>query len=134
MLMRSLCLGLAFLVVGSASCARPWAYQANLNSDDVNERILAIRQAGEQKDRAAVPILVNRLEDEDDAVRFFAIIALQRITGQRFGYEYSQPLAIRTKSVEIWREYLKSPDRALSMEREGHSGRGVTNATSNQGL
>jgi HEAT repeat protein len=100
----------------------------------VNERIKAIREAGEQKDRTAVPILVNRLEDEDDAVRFFAIIALERITGQRFGYEYSQPLAVRTRSVEIWREYLKSPDRALSMEREGHTGRGVTNATSHQGL
>lgn len=81
-----------------------------------------------------MPILVNRLEDEDEAVRFFAIIALEKITGQRFGYEYSKPLAARTRSVELWREYLKSPDRALSMEREAHSGRGVTNATSNQGL
>ena len=121
------------LVVAGISCARPWTYQANFNSDDVNERILAIRQAGQEKNQSAVPLLVDRLEDEDAAVRFFAILALERITGHRLGYEYRQPDAMRAKSVEIWREYLKSPERALSMEREGHSPSGQTEAATSPG-
>ena len=121
-----------FILLGTG-CAKPWTYQANINSDDVNERILAIRKAGEEKDRAAVPLLVDRLEDEDSAVRFYAILSLERITGQRFGFDYARSDAARVKSVELWREYLKSPDRALSMERDGQRG-SVSNASSPSGL
>ncbi len=67
---------------------------------------MAIRFAGETGDRQAVPLLVDRLEDEDDAVRFFAIIALERITGDRFGYDYARPASQRAKSVEQWRTYV----------------------------
>lgn len=134
--MRSLVLRLAAGLAGSillgAACAKPWTYQANINSDDVSERIIAIRQAGEQKDRATVPILVDRLEDEDDAVRFYAILALEKITGRRLGYDYAQSDAQRAGSVRIWREYLKSPDRALSMEPDGKRG-GLGSAASPSG-
>jgi len=104
-----------------AGCTSGGAYRARIHSDDVNERILAVRQAAEQNDKSAVPLLVDRLEDEDEAVRFFSILALDRITGQRFGYEYGQPAYRRAKSVEKWRLYVQNPDRAVAMEKEEHA-------------
>lgn len=70
------------------------------------DRILGIRAAVERGDRSAVPHIVDRLEDEDDGVRFFAIIALDRITGERFGYDYAKPATERAAAVGRWREYV----------------------------
>lgn len=61
-----------------------------------------------------MPLLVDRLEDEDEAVRFFAIIALDKITGERLGYDYAQPAAERAKAVERWREYVQRGQHASS--------------------
>lgn len=51
-------------------------------------------------------LLVARLEDDDDAVRFFAILALDRMTGTRLGYSYHGPLDQRTRAVQAWHRYL----------------------------
>lgn len=51
-------------------------------------------------------MLVARLEDEDDAVRFFAILALDRMTGTRLGYSYHAPEDQRLRAVQAWRRYL----------------------------
>lgn len=66
----------------------------------------AIIDAGDQQDRAAVPILVDRLEDEDPAVRFYAILALERLTGTRLGFRFEAPVHERRSAVERWRRYL----------------------------
>jgi len=68
---------------------------------------MAIRDAAERKDRSAVPHIVDRLEDEDDGVRFFAILALDRITGERFGYDYAKSAAVRAAAVGRWRAYVR---------------------------
>ena len=60
-------------------------------------------QAGERSDRSAVPALVDRLEDEDEAVRFYAILALERLTGTRLGYDYGAPEMERRAGVDRWR-------------------------------
>ena len=80
---------------------------AGIQSADPLERSLAIREAAEAKDTRAVPLLVDRLEDEDDGVRFYAILALERITGERFGYHYSKPARERAGAVERWRAYVE---------------------------
>ncbi|MBN2562574.1 MAG: HEAT repeat domain-containing protein [Phycisphaerae bacterium] len=90
----------------------------NIHSDDPDERILGICEAAKAKDRRAVPLLVDRLEDEDDAVRFYAIGALDRITGKRLGYDYAEPLSDRAKAVERWRRYVRDSGRAGSPEAE----------------
>ena len=87
--------------------SRPLSYRAAIQSANPDDRILGIRAAAEVRDRHAVPLLVDRLEDEDEAVRFFAIIALDRITGQRFGYDYALPASQRARAVELWREYVR---------------------------
>ena len=85
---------------------------ANIHSADPGERILALRAAADHKDRLAVPLIVDRLEDEDEAVRFYAILALDKITGQRLGYDYAKPLEARARSVELWRQYVRGGNHA----------------------
>lgn len=90
-----------------AACASPAFLRDDIQSENPAHRILAIRAAAEARDTRSVPLLVDRLEDEDRAVRFFAIIALDKITGHRFGYDYGKPDADRRKAVERWRAYLR---------------------------
>ena len=82
-------LGCWLSVVGSMlsimGCGGPKSYRSNIQAAYAYDRILAIREAGERRDPLAVPLLVDRLEDEDPAVRFYAILALERITGDRRG-------------------------------------------------
>jgi len=60
------------------------------------------------RDEKAVALLVDRLEDEDEGVRFYAILALDRITGERFGYDYAAPIDQRAEAVDRWREYART--------------------------
>src|SRR5262245_45486776 len=90
-------------------CTQP-AYRTNIQARYSHDRILAIREAGERRDQQAVPLLVDRLEDEDSAVRFYAILALERITGERLGYRYENSGAERQASVERWRKYALNRD------------------------
>lgn len=106
-------LAIACFVCG---CAGTRPYRANLSSDNATERIMAVKAAGEAKDVGAVPLLVDRLEDEDAAVRFFSIIALEKITGRRFGYNYSQPSRERAAAIVRWRDYVRKGEYTAAAE------------------
>ena len=101
----ALAIPLAVLAVG---CAKPRLFRADIQSQKPGDRILAIRAAAQALDREAVPLLVDRLEDEDEAVRFYAILALDRITGRRLGYDYAQPSWKRSQAVEQWRKFVRN--------------------------
>ncbi len=77
-----------------------------LENRDPHARIGAIVQAAESEQTALLPNLVDRLEDEDSAVRFFAIMALEKLVGHRLGYSYSARPAERAKAVQAWRDLL----------------------------
>ena len=122
-------------VLAFSGCATPQHFKADIHSENAGDRILAIRQAAEKGDRSAMPLIVDRLDDEDDGVRLYAILALEKLVGTRMGYEYSAPFERRVASVERWREYVRSgrhmagspPVAATSaeagnlMERKGES-------------
>ena len=72
---------------------------------DPQASIPAIQNAAHQKDYKAVPELVAQLESDDAAVRFYAIEALQRITGQTLGYHYYDDLDRRKRSILRWRHW-----------------------------
>jgi hypothetical protein len=96
------------------------AFPASLNSQRPEERVRAAKMAvrypyaSPEDRRAALEMLVTRLEDEDDAVRFFAIIALEKMTGSRLGYEYHGPEHDRLRAVQTWRRYLAQQAAAAS--------------------
>lgn len=104
---RPFCVGIALSFLVLDGCASVGPYRAKISSEEAAERILGIRAAGQAKDWGAVPLIVDRLEDEDEAVRFYAILALERITGERMGYDYSQSSYERSASVSRWRAYVK---------------------------
>lgn len=99
-----------------SGCVSSRPYRANLSSDNATERIMAVKAAGEAKDAGAVPLLVDRLEDEDAGVRFFSIIALEKITGRRFGYDYSQPSRERAAAIVRWRDFVRKGEFTAATE------------------
>ncbi|HEY7117341.1 MAG TPA: HEAT repeat domain-containing protein [Tepidisphaeraceae bacterium] len=101
---------LILLALGPLACRGP-APAPSLSSNDPQARILGIRQAASQNDRAALPQLVQALDDEDPAVRLFAIGALEKFAGDRFGYEYYFDEDQRKPSLERWRAWLERQRR-----------------------
>ena len=73
---------------------------------DPSVKIPAIKKAVWKRDRAAVRQLVADLDNDDPAVRFYAINGLQRITGERFGYDYYADEQRRQPAVQRWRKWL----------------------------
>lgn len=77
-----------------------------LESFDPARRLRATKAVAESEDQRFIPALVDRLSDEDVAVRFGAILALERLTGERFGYNSWSPPEERQKAIESWRAYV----------------------------
>ena len=71
-------------------------------------KIPAIKNAVRKRDRNALRQLVADLDSDDPAVRFYAISGLERITGQRFGYDYYADEQRREPAVRRWREWLEA--------------------------
>jgi hypothetical protein len=83
------------------SCA-PSATRGGFDSPNPAARLYAIHGAGRSGDKAAVPRLVECLESDDGAVRMMAIVALQRITGERRGFDPYAPAEQRQVAVREW--------------------------------
>ena len=79
-----------------------------LESSNATVKIMAIKRAGDSKDSAAIPQLVDCLQNEDDSVRFYAVEALRRITGTDRDYDYKDPPQKRDAAVKRWRDFLDS--------------------------
>jgi hypothetical protein len=88
--------------------------KVGLKSDDVAGRIIAMKQAAQRRDKKAVPALVDALSSDDPAERFYAISALQRISGQTFGYHYFDPESVRAQSVQSWKQWLAGAQPAAA--------------------
>jgi hypothetical protein len=98
--------GIIVVLVGSAGgCYSP--EPKSLTGSGAPSVIPAIKAAADAKDRKAIPRLIADLEDNDPAIRFAAINALQRITGQTLGYQYYDDEDRRKPAVERWRQWLK---------------------------
>jgi|CXWL01.1.fsa_nt_gi hypothetical protein len=94
------------------------AYRPSIQSEDAHERILAIRAAADSQDHSAIPLIVDRLEDDDEAVQIFAFIALNKITGERMGYELGQDDRAREQAIERWRDYVRRGDHKITMKQK----------------
>ena len=77
-----------------------------LVDEDPAFKVPAIKEAVHDKERKAVPQLVTDLNDDDSAVRFFAIEGLRRLTGQTFDYHYYDDAPARAPAIDRWRAWL----------------------------
>ena len=102
--MRGSLLILVCAALAVAGCARPTG--KGIADEDASFKIPAIKSAVQKKDRSAAPQLVNDLSSTDPAVRFYAIGALKRLTGEDYGYRYYDDAADRGPAVARWREWL----------------------------
>ncbi len=102
---------LLFLICFSTGCAGNRVgmptFAKDIQSPDPSVRIKAVIYAGNSGDRRVVPLLVDRLEDEDEVVRLAAIESLKQLTGNDFGYRSFDPPYKRLVAVEQWRRWLK---------------------------
>jgi hypothetical protein len=98
---------LLVVIAGTLASCRAPRPAPNVADPDPQVKIAGIKQAAERKDRSALPALVDSLDSDDPAVRFFAIAALERFAGTRFGYEYYWEQDERKESLARWREWLK---------------------------
>lgn len=97
---------LLFFVTGCGS-ERAKPCLSSLESPDPAQRIRAIKWAGDNEVESAVPLLVDRLIEHDVHVRFFAIRALEQITGETYGFDYKADAESRARAVLRWRESLE---------------------------
>jgi len=104
------CWVLVVLVVSGCSPFNRKVVFSDLESQDPAVRIRAIKWAADNSVLPAVPQLVDSLGSEDQAVRFYAIEALRRITGTDCDYDYKTPPDRRAAAVKRWRKFLDSKE------------------------
>jgi HEAT repeat protein len=80
--------------------------QADFNSAEPAARNAAIVEAASKGDRKAVPDLVRMLDSDDPATRLLAINALEKLTGERMGYDYTAPEHERARAVDRWQGWV----------------------------
>lgn len=99
-----------------------------LQSDNALDRARAIVAATEDRDTVAIHKLVYLLDDQDIAVRMFAINGLRRLVGEDFGYRYYELPERRAEAVARWQEALRSNALTLRSTSQPTTSAGVTPA------
>ncbi len=111
---------LAVICLQQTGCRPPdTPYPASIQSIRPTERIHGVKEAARRNDRDAIPLLVDRLEDDDDAVRMYAILALEKLTGSRMGYEYYAPEPQRWRAVQAWKRHLREETPSTAPADQG---------------
>lgn len=77
------------------------------------ERTAAIGETLREKDRSDIPELIEMLGSEDPGVRMLAAGALEQLTGETMGYEYSASEADRESAIERWVEWWQSDSASV---------------------
>ena len=105
------CAALVCGTLASSGCVHP-RRPVVITDPDPTVKIPAYKRAVRKKDPAAVRQLVKDLESDDPAVRFYAIHALEELTGERFGYRYYDGDEARQAAVEKWQQWLAAGEQA----------------------
>ncbi len=125
----------AALLSGSPACTPP-APPLRIEDPDPGVKIPAIRAEVAEEDHTVIADLIDELESDDPAIRFYASRALVELTGQTLGYRYYDSETERRAAVARWRQWLEQgqtdqkPGRAEQMVRADEKGRAVTRPAS----
>lgn len=93
------------VVTGLTGCQAPRG-PVSVNSDDPDLQILAMRRDASDRSPTDVPKLVEDLQSDDPAIRFYAIEALRRITHDDFGYCFYDDADQRKAATARWQAWL----------------------------
>ena len=94
-----------FLIILIGGCSAPREPRL-ISNPDPSGKIPAYKIAVENKDLSHAKQMVDDLESDDPAVRFYAIEGLQRLTGETFGYEFYLDEEQRKPSLGRWKQWL----------------------------
>jgi len=104
------------------ACYSTAPQRQQLTSSNPLDKVLGAVWLAEAGDAQAVHSLVALLEDHDRTVRMYAILALERLCGQTYGYKYYEPEAQRAAAAARWREALRRGEVRLRSVRQVESG------------
>jgi hypothetical protein len=110
---------LTFAVAG-CSAPRPVISVAN---PDPSGKIPAMKKAVREHDMKVVRQLVKDLDSDDPAVRLFAIQALEKLTGQRYGYDYYSDEVQRKPALGAWQQWLAQQEGTAPTTRPADESR-----------
>src|SRR2546423_12625838 len=91
--------------LGIIGCSAPRG-PIEVTNPDPSGKIPAMKKAVREHDLKVVRQLVKDLDSDDPAVRLFAIQALEKLTGQRYGYEYYADEVQRKPALSAWQVWL----------------------------
>lgn len=106
--------GLILILVAlslSSTACRGTRPKPDVAAGAIDAKIPGMKRAAMEQDRSALPRLVESLNDDDPAVRMFAIVALEKFSRDRFGYEYYLDEEQRKPAIAKWREWLKQQEQ-----------------------
>jgi hypothetical protein len=111
--------GLAVLTTVALAACAPSATEGGFANPAPGARIYAIEDAVTFNRRDQIPQIVECLCSDDDLLRFMAIGALQRMTGQDLGYQFDDPEPLRFAAYQRWRQWtidqhLAPPEQAYA--------------------
>jgi hypothetical protein len=101
---RAACLTLAGLTCACRTSSGP----KSIDDPDPSHKIQAIVVS----DESEIPKLIEQLDSDDSAVRFYAFDKLKRLTGETFGYQYFVDDDKRAAAVQQWKAWLKGWEAA----------------------
>lgn len=99
--------------------------EQRLQAEDPAVRIVALKDAVRQNDTHAAPLIIDRLSDSESDVRFFAGIALTKLTGEDFGWRAWDPPQQRQEAQNRWRQWARE-QYGLAANHESTSGESST--------
>lgn len=89
-------------------------WEATLLSDDPPaNKARAAKRLGESRDPEAIRYLVQGLEDDAPGVRAAAVDGLQRLTGERLGFDADAPAEERAAAIRRWEKWREEHHDAI---------------------
>ncbi len=89
-------------LLGAWGCGSSPVTKGGLHSPDPQTRLEHIAAAARAENTDAIPALIENLDADDPAVRLYSIMALEKLTGTRMGYQAYAPLAQRQAAINRW--------------------------------
>lgn len=103
--------GITFALVAAGAVMLPGCTasreELSVGHRDPSVKIPGMKKAVRMHDREAVAQLVEDLDSDDPAVRFYSIEALERLTGNDLGYRYFDDEDARKPALARWQGWLK---------------------------